>query len=159
VSRNKSVAAGWRGAFALAVVTAAIFSFSATAQSSDRPQGRGFLGLWEGIDPLDGSTVQLSISNVDNDDILEILWGESFFTVCFELGPDYSLGRGLIAAEGRLVDPSLLEVEGIPTCINDVNAPDATEEFLVNFILYDHLLVISSGNIEFPDIRLHRVAR
>ena len=140
MSRYESAAAGWRGAFVLAVVAAAIFSFSSAAQSSDRQEGRGFLGLWEGTDPLYGSTVRLSISNLDDDDVFEILWGESFFTVCFEIGQDYSLRRGLITAHGGLVDPDLLEVEAIQTCINDV-------------------LVISSGVAEFPDIPLHRVAK
>lgn len=159
MSRYESAAAGWRGAFVLAVVAVATFSFSSAAQSSDHQQGRGFLGLWEGTDPLDGSTVQVSISNVDDDDVLEILWGESFFTVCFEIGQDYSLGRGLITAEGRLVDPNLLEVEAIQTCINNVNVPDETDEFVTSFIREDRLLVISSGVVEFPDIPLHRVAK
>ena len=65
----------------------------------------------------------------------------------------------MITADGRLVDPDLLEVEAIQTCINDLNVPGETDEFVTSFIREDRLLVISSGVAEFPDIPLHRVAK
>jgi hypothetical protein len=42
---------------------------------------RLFVGLWEGIDPIDGSIARLSIT-CDQDDVCEILVAETAFTVC-----------------------------------------------------------------------------
>lgn len=155
VSHSES-ATGSRGALAIALVVAAAFSFSAAAEDRDQS---GFLGLWEGVDRLDGSTVRVSITNVDDDyDDLEILWREGFFTVCFEVGAGYSLGRGLITGEGRFVASDVLNVETTLTCINDVNEPAEPEKNSFIFRLDDRVLVIH-GDDEFPDLLLSRVAR
>lgn len=42
------------------------------AGSATSPSRDAFLGIWEGIDPLDGSTVRLMITVVDGGKVLEL---------------------------------------------------------------------------------------
>ena len=43
--------------------------------------GKRFLGLWEGIDPLDGSSQQILISG-GADGAFSLRWRESYWTIC-----------------------------------------------------------------------------
>src|SRR5262245_38316171 len=81
-----------------------------------------FMGLWQGVDPLDGSTVRVSLTDVDDDGILELSQAESFYSFCHSMGPEFSLGRGVdvgIATVGSRKD--VLEVEFRLICIEDNN--------------------------------------
>lgn len=107
--------------------------------------GEKFIGLWEGIDPDDGSTVQVSISDINNDDVLEIVAREGFFTVCSNIGPNYTLGRGTITGTGTVMSKSELWVERTRICIDDDNMPAAPVDFPVTYTLESKGKVLNIG--------------
>lgn len=139
---------------------------TATALDGDARQSRtfegfwGFVGFWQGIDPLDGSSAQVSISDIEGDGILEFVNGESFWTVCFDLGDNYSLGRGLATGQGRVVSKGVLEVVSSLTCFDDDNHPTPLGEATIQWTLASHgRILVQPGFDESPDILLHRTAR
>ena len=54
-----------------------------------------YIGLWEGVDALDGSVVRLSLSDVNDDGIIELTQTETFYSFCHSLGANFSLGHGV----------------------------------------------------------------
>lgn len=158
--RNSGSGEYRRAALAL-VIAFAIAALPVTATAlDDDDDARAFLGFWEGVDPLDGSTAQLSISDIEGDGVLEIVFGESFWTLCFELGDNFSLGRGLSSGQGTVVSNGVLEVEERLTCISDDNnleppLPLFTSQYTLES--QGRILVVPQG--DDPDILLHRTAR
>jgi hypothetical protein len=52
-------------------------------RSKGNSNGKDFLGLWEGIDPNDGSSVTVSLTtDQENDGFYRILWQESSWSYC-----------------------------------------------------------------------------
>jgi len=104
----------WSLAFWL-VVAGCVFSVSVVFALSRPDLGllhvKNFLGLWEGIDSLDGSPVRLSLSDIDDDGVLEHTLQEDFWTVCFNLGPTYSRGRGVVTGTATVASKDVLDVE------------------------------------------------
>lgn len=103
----------------LMVMAAATSTLAGQANSQNAANGRFFIGFWEGIDPLDGSTVQLSISDNDRDGVFDIIFREGFFTSCFTA--QNTKGRGVIIGTGTLVEPGVIEVVADQTCFDDDN--------------------------------------
>jgi hypothetical protein len=154
--RNSGSGGYRRGALAL-VIAFAIAALPVTATALD-DDARAFLGFWEGVDPLDGSTAQLSISDIGGDGVLEIVVGESFWTLCFELGDNFSLGRGLSSGQGTVVSNGVLEVEETLTCISDDNTLEPPLPlFTSQYTRQGRILVVPQ--CDNPDILLHRTAR
>ena len=48
---------------------------------ADGSSGKRFRGLWEGIDPIDGSSQKILISGGAKG-VFSLLWSESYWTVC-----------------------------------------------------------------------------
>ena len=117
-----------------------------------------FVGLWEGVDILDGSTVQFSISDLDRDGVLELRYREGHFSICFD-GVDNTQGRGIYSASAVVNGAGELEIDGALVCIND----DDTAEAPVNTLFTGHadhkddiLAVVGDG---FTDpLILHRTS-
>jgi hypothetical protein len=160
----------------VAVGCAALVAASAVSAGAGPDFGRwdrqGFLGLWEGVDPLDGSVVQLSITDLERDAVLELVMTESFFTNCAKLGPDYALGRGIITGEGRVVSKrvlvgggrlarGVLATETTFTCFTNDGAAGTQLEGEFEYRLEDggRILLIPGANEQTPDVLLHRMAR
>ncbi len=63
-----------------------IFTQTASSDGGYRSNGvvrpQFFIGLWGGVDPVDGSEVLVSISDNDGDRELELLWHESRWSLC-----------------------------------------------------------------------------
>ena len=120
-----------------------------------------FLGLWEGVDSLDGSPVRLSLSDVEGDGIIEHTIQEDFFTTCFNLGPTYSRGRGVITGTGTVARKDVLEVSTELICISDSNVRlslgvGAPMQYTLQS--RGRILVLPAfGN--FPAIVLHRISQ
>jgi hypothetical protein len=148
-------------AFMVAVLVAALpLTATALDDDDDARQSQTFLGFWEGVDPLDGSTAQVSISDIEGDGILELVNGESFWTVCFQLGDNYSLGRGLVTGQGRVVSKGVLEVETSLTCIDDDNNPATQGEGTFQWTLESNGRILVLPEIgQSPAVLLHRTAR
>lgn len=115
-------------------------------------------GLWEGVDTLDGSTVRVSIGNLESDDALEFRWHESFFSGCFDQG--FTSGRGVIAGT---VHPSRAgHIELVVTqylCFDDDNNEVEIAPFTVEleYSLEEDVLVRTTQD-GFPGFILHRVS-
>ena len=137
--------------FLAALSLIAVLQLACTdSNSEDNEADRFFLGLWEGIDPLDGSTVLASFTNLDKDDTIELAWTESFFTLC-EGANGYITGTGTVGEDG------ILRVDEMFTCFN-------TEETIEGIGSYepvkeDGIIIVTFPNSpELPAIVLHKVS-
>ena len=120
-----------------------------------------FLGLWQGVDPLDGSPVRLSLSDVEGDGVIEHTMQEDFFSVCFALGPGYSKGRGVSTGTATVVSKTVLDAKTELICISDANVPFSLGPASVQqYTLRSHgrVLVLPEFGSS-PGIVLHRVAQ
>ena len=131
----------------------------AVARDEHRHRDGGKLvGLWEGVDALDGSTVWISIGDIDGDEVLDFRWRESFFTGCF--AQDNQRGRGVIA--GTVNWENSEEFELVATefvCFDDNNNAVDRDPITVEFrysLKTDILIRI--GTDEFPGFILHRTS-
>jgi hypothetical protein len=104
------------------VVAGCVVSVSA-ALAGPGPGGKldHFVGLWVGVDSLDGSPVRLSLSDVDDDGVLEHTMQEDFFTVCFDRGPTFSRGRGVVRGTATVASKGVLDATTELFCIDDDN--------------------------------------
>ena len=111
---------------------------------------RFFLGLWEGVDPLDGSSVLASFTNLDKDNKIELAWTESFFTLC-------EGANGLITGTGTVDEDGVLYTDEMFTCIG-------SEEILEGNTRYEPvkddgiIIVTVPANPELPAIILHKIS-
>lgn len=107
--------------FALAVILASAATV-ATASRSDAagidPDVQPFLGFWEGVDPLDGSVVQSSITDIDKDGVIEVYQREGFFSVCYN-GTTNTKGGGLFEGTGTVTKRRVMVVDLQRICVND----------------------------------------
>ena len=119
-----------------------------------------FLGLWEGVDPFDGSPVRLSLSDVNNDGVIEHTLQEDFFTFCFNLGPGHSRGRGVVNGTATVVNPFILNTLTELTCLSDNNARTPLGLSPLQYVLTSRgrALVLPPLGAS-PSMVLHRVAQ
>ena len=129
---------------------AALHTTCTSTNSADEEENRFFIGLWEGIDPVDGSNVRVSISNIDRDGVFEIVWSETFFTLC-DGEPGVVTGTGTVGEDGILRGNEVLTCLTTGETLNSegVYEPVKKDEILVN---------ISPTNPELPPIILHQVS-
>jgi hypothetical protein len=159
-------------ALAGALVIAAQPILATESGSQGLPDPQAFLGIWEGIDPLDGSTVRMVITDVGGGPALELSQTESFFTNCVGLGPNYSQGHGFIGGHGRpafkrvrVGDTNtvrkVLAVETRFVCIDNKGQPRAplTGKFDYPLVQGGRVLVIPGVPAGAPDILLYRTGR
>jgi hypothetical protein len=126
------------------------------------PKGKDaehFLGFWEGIDPLDGSPVRVSLSDIEGDGIVELTLQEDFWSVCFDLGPGYSRGRGIVRGTATVASKTVLDVQTELICFSDGNVPNSLGVASVQYTLrsHDRVLVLPSFG-DSPAIVLHRIS-
>ena len=96
--------------------------FVPAASSADN-QGRTkfFIGLWKGVDSVDGSEVLASISDNDGDGTLELLWHESRWFSCN--GSD----NAILTATGGTIEDRVLSFEtAIISCFDMNNETDVS---------------------------------
>jgi hypothetical protein len=120
-----------------------------------------FLGLWQGVDPLDGSPVRLSLSDVNGDGTLELTQQDDFFTTCFNLDPaTYSRGRGVVRGAATPARRRVLETKVQLTCLSDSNVPQPLpEDDTLLYTLQSGGRVLLLEFTDAPAVVLHRVAR
>ena len=103
---------------AILLLLAMVAPLSASAEAAGN-DGRGFIGFWEGIDAIDGSSVQISISDLNHDGELDVRYRESEFFTC--LSDDNTLGRGIFNGQAVVTGPGEIAIAGNLVCINDDN--------------------------------------
>jgi hypothetical protein len=107
------------------LVTAGLVPASPGYGRGPQQDATSFLGLWMGVDPLDGSPVRLSLSDVDGDGVLAHTLQEDFYTACFNLGPLYSRGRGVVNGTAIVASNGVLDVTSELVCLSDANVPQS----------------------------------
>jgi len=119
----------------------------------------GFLGLWSGVDPLDGSPVRVSLTDVDGDGVLAVTMQEDFWTSCFDLGPTYSQGRGVVTGTATVTSKDVLDTTTDLVCISDDNVRASQGEAPVQWTLAQRgrVLVLPPFG-DSPAVLLHKVA-
>ena len=129
----------------------------AVARDEHRHRGK-LVGLWEGVDALDGSTVLISIGDIDGDEVLDFRWHESFFTGCFN--QDNQRGRGVVAGTvdwKNATEFDLLATEFV--CFDDSNNRIDRDQITVEFSYsWKDDFLIRIGTDEFPGFILHRTS-
>lgn len=86
---------------------------------------RDFIGLWEGVDPLDGSLTQRAIT-CDHDDVCEVLGSDQFFSFCVVdegEGREILQGRGFLQGSGTIEDGVLVLPGFVLTCADGRATP------------------------------------
>ena len=111
-------------------------------------------GFFEGIDPLDGSIVQLSLTDNDQDGVIEFIFRESFFTSCFT--NKNKQGRGVVIGTATVVEPGVIEAVADRICINDDNTKEAPFEIIISILAAPKGDILITQHPGFPDIILHR---
>ena len=151
-----------RSLFTLAVAALADVSMTNAVAFAAPPSSRldAFLGLWEGVDPLDGSLVQLSLTDVNEDGTIELTQSESFYSFCHAKGADFSLGHGVeigTATVAQKRDALKIDIQLI--CIDDDNGKHPQTPLAIEYQLRSRgrILIIPAFPTSLP-IALHRVS-
>ncbi len=157
----------------LALIVMTGWVFTVAGRGSDRPSqvvadfrqfglsassslgSRVVPGLWEGVDPLDGSGVQSSISDIDQDGVFEIIVRETFFTFCKDVGANGEFG--ILMSTGTIGEDGILRAEGTLTCDNgqEIMIREAYEPVTQGAIL----VLTDPDDPGTPTIILHRVSQ
>jgi hypothetical protein len=144
-------------AIGVSVLTAA--AAAAAFASPKPPWERDFVGLWEGVDALDGSTVQVSLSDIEGDGVLELRQREGFYTVCFKEGPGFSQGRGFITGSGIVTTKGVLDLETSLFCVDDDNVVKLLVKEDVQYTLRSEGQVLQLPQFDDnPRVVLHRTS-
>jgi hypothetical protein len=117
--------------------------------SADSSSHKYFIGLWEGVDPNDGSRRTVSISDNDQDGVFDLVQYDTYWTLC---GDD----RGVTDGTATLGANGLLQFSGTLTCLST----GTTVPFSVDYQAFrkaDILVEIPVGVPLSPDT-LHRVS-
>lgn len=132
----------------LSIIALMMLVTATAASSNDQGHTRDFIGLWEAVDPADGSLTQRSIT-CDRDGACSVLGSDSFWIVC-------GSPRGVLRGEGSVTD-GLLNVPGFTlTCTNGPVLTVATT-FVPD--RRNRTLVEEHANPNIQPITFHRVSR
>jgi hypothetical protein len=139
--------------FPACLVLLPLVSGSSVIAASERPlvSARSFVGLWEGIDPVDGGHSLRSIT-CDRDRSCKLAATDSIITLC-------GGGAGFVGGTGGLEGNQLVFADAVLTC------PDGTELDLA--ISYERdrpnrtlvETVIVGGGPTLPNIVFHKTSR
>lgn len=137
-------------AVVVVVLMAALHITCTPLEGSDQEESRFFIGLWEGVDPLDGSSVQISISDIDRNGVIDVIWYETFFGLC-------DSERGVVTGAGTVGDDGILRTNEELTCLT--TGETFNGEGVYEAVKKDEILVNSSPtNPALPPIILHQVS-
>ena len=132
----------------LVVVSALAVQDFAGASGNGR-SGKVFRGLWEGIDPDDGSSQKILISGGAGG-VFSLVWRESYWTVC-------DGRRGILEGVGER-DPhnrSRLVVQMEITCFDP---EEVVVEDTISFRFVGRDMVLASAEGAFTDLPFFRVS-
>src|SRR5262249_22165364 len=109
--------------------------------------------------PLDGSPVSVSLTDVDGDGSLTVTMTEGFWSSCFDLGPTYSQGRGVVTGTATVPSKDVLDTVTDLVCISDDNVRASQGEAPVQWTLGQRgRVLVLPPFADSPAIYLHKVA-
>jgi hypothetical protein len=114
-----------------------------------RNANRYFLGFWEGVHVNDGSKRSISITDHDEDGILEVASRDTYWTLC-------QGDRGIELATGGLRYDGVLETDGLVTCFEDLSEVPVMQTY--EFSRRDGTLFATPHGTDLMPITLHRVS-
>jgi hypothetical protein len=119
-----------------------------------------FLGLWLGVDSLDGAEVILSLSDVNDDGIIELTQSEHFYSFCHAMGANFNLGRGVEIGTATVAKSrDMIDVDIQLSCIDDSNVQHPREPVSIQYQLRSHGRFLIVPEFEAaPAIVLHRIS-
>jgi len=120
-----------------------------SAEADSGKSGSRFWGLWEGIDPLDGSTQQISISG-GTERRFSLLWRESYWTIC-------GGKRGIVNGSGAL-DPGDRKTLVAQITITCFDPDELVIEDTITLELTGQNMLLVSDRGEFEDLPFFRVS-
>ena len=136
--------------FALSIlVVAALLVLGFAAAAGNAGSGKRFLGLWQGIDPVDGSSQTVEISR-GADGGFELLWAESYWTVC---DGRRAVLRG--TGESAAGDRSTLVFEMEITCFDPESVPVRDT---IRFRIVGQNMLLATAEGAFTDLPFFRVS-
>lgn len=120
---------------------------------ADSAQLRYFIGLWEGIDPPDGSLTQRSIT-CNHEGACEVLGSDSFWSFC---GND----RGVLRGEGIRDGRDLRVSDFTLTCFDENGNSDRSITVDTVFVVdrRNRTLLEKHLDVPIPTIVFHRKSR
>lgn len=130
------------------VLLAAVFLVSMVSADSGG-SARYFVGLWEGVDPNDGSRRTVSISDNDRDGVYDVAQYDTFWTLC---GDD----RGLAIGTAVVGSGGVLNFTGSLTCLTS----GTTVPFNVDYeaVRHSDILVEIPLGVPLEPATLHRTS-
>ena len=144
--------------FSLAVASATTAGFAAPPSSRIDV----YLGLWEGVDGLDGSLVRLSLSDVNDDGVIEFTQTESFYSVCHSMGAGFTKGQGVEIGTATVAQKrDVLKIDIQLICIDDGNGKHENASFSTEYQLRSRgtVLVVPEFSVASLPVVLHRVSQ
>jgi len=135
--------------FLSSVVLAGLLAWAFAAAAGGGGSGKRFLGLWQGIDPLDGSSQTVEISR-GADGGFSLLWAESYWTVC-------DGRRAVLEGTGGAVarDRNTLVFEMQVTCFDPESVPVRDT---IRFRIVGQNMLLSTVEGVFTDLPFFRVS-
>jgi len=148
------------GSLAVVFLLSIAATFSASAPAAGPKRIDDWLGFWLGVDSLDGAEVILSLSDVNEDGIIELTQSEHFYSFCHAMGPDFNLGRGVELGTATVAKTKdTLDVDIQLTCIDDSNGKHPLEPLMVEYKLRSRgRFLIVPAFPSSPAIVLHRLS-
>ena len=140
------------------VVLALLASLAGNPALANNDLRDELVGLWEGVDSLDGSTVRVAIGDLNGHKSLDFRWYESFFTGCFDAG--ITSGRGLIAGKVQRLGPDVIElVVTSYVCFDEDNSEIELATFTVDFdYSKENDFLLRTSEDGFPGFILYRTS-
>ena len=135
--------------FIVSSVVSVLMLLALAAEAGSKNSGSRFWGLWEGIDPADGSSQQISISD-GPDGTFDLLWGESYWTIC-------QGRRGVLNGTGAL-DPEHRKTLVVQITITCFDPEENILESAVSFELVGKNLLLATDPGAFTDLPFFRVS-
>lgn len=139
----------------IAIAAATMLSaFAPTAAvADDWPSARNFTGLWEAIDPPDGSLSQRSIT-CNRRGECSVLGSDSFWSFC---GDD----RGVLSGTGEVRGGRLIVPDFILRCFDDMGEVDDSISVETRFVYdrFNRTLDEEHPSALIPTITFHRTSR
>ncbi|WP_420644701.1 hypothetical protein [Candidatus Leptofilum sp.] len=111
--------------------------------------GNYFVGLWEGVDPNDGSRRTVSISDNDRDGVYDLYQYDTFWTLC---GDD----KGVTAGSATVGAGGVLHFTGTLTCLSTGTSVPFSVDY--EAFLFSNTLVEIPLGVPLAPATLHRTS-